>query len=57
MKQTVNLYDLISSLYQKEVSDYNDYMSDNPDDEQRTRDHILISSVYGKILHAIKEVI
>ena len=49
------IYDLITRLYQEEVNDYNKYMRDNPNDKKRTRDHILTSSVYCKILHAIKE--
>ena len=57
MKKTTynSIYDLISNLYREEVNDYNKYMNDNPDDKQRTRDHILISSTYCKILHSIKE--
>lgn len=50
-----NVYDLISSLYQEEVNNYTKYMNDNPNDKQRTRDYILISSTYCKILHSIKE--
>ena len=49
------IYDLITRLYQEEVNDYNEYMNNNPDDKKRTRDHILISSTYCKILHSIKE--
>ena len=58
MKKTTynNIYDLITRLYQEEVNNYTKYMRNNPNDEQRTRDHILTSSIYGKILHAIKEV-
>jgi len=57
MKKTTynNIYDLINNLYREEVNDYNKYMNDNPNDKKRTRDHILISSTYCKILHSIKE--
>ena len=56
MKKTTynNIHDLINNLYQEEVNDYNNYMSNNPSDKQRTRDHILISSIYCKILHSIE---
>ena len=50
-----SIYDLISRLYQEEINDYNNYMSNNPNDKQRTRDHILTSAIYGKILHSIKD--
>ena len=49
------IYDLISGLYEEEVNDYNKYMRDNPNDKQRTREHILTSAIYGKILHSIKD--
>lgn len=58
MKKTTynNIYDLISNLYQEEINDYNKYMNNNPGDKQRTRDYILTSAIYCKILHTIKEV-
>lgn len=49
------IYNLIVGLYQKEVNAYNKYMTNNPDDKQRTGDHILIISTYCEILHSIKE--
>jgi len=49
------VYDLITRLYQEEVNNYNGYMTNNPGDKQRTRDHILISATYCKILHSLKE--
>lgn len=52
-----SIYDLINSLYREEVNNYNNYMANNPGDNQRTKDHILISSTYCKILYSIKEVI
>ena len=51
-----SIYDLISSLYAEEMNDYNKYMNNNPNDKQRTRDYILTSAIYCKILHTIKEV-
>lgn len=51
-----SIYDLISSLYEEEINDYNKYMNNNPNDKQRTRDYILTSAIYCKILHTIKEV-
>ena len=50
------IYNLIVGLYQEEINAYNKYMANNPDDKQRTGDHILTGSVYCKILHSIKEV-
>ena len=57
MKKTTynNIHDLISNLYQEELNNYTKYMNNNPDDKQRTRDYILTSAIYCKILHAIKE--
>lgn len=50
------IYNLIVGLYQEETNAYNNYMANNPGDNQRTNDHILINSTYCKILHSIREV-
>ena len=49
-----DIYDLISNLSREETQNYNDYMRNNPQDTQRTHDHILIQSIYGKILYQLE---
>ena len=48
-----DVYELISNLSRQETQNYNDYMRNNPQDTQRTHDHILIQSIYGKILYML----
>ena len=48
-----DVYELISNLSRQETQNYNDYMRNNLQDTQRTHDHILIQSIYGKILYML----
>ena len=48
-----DVYELISNLSREETQNYNDYMRNNLQDTQRTHDHILIQSIYGKILYML----
>jgi len=49
-----DIYDLISNLSREETQNYNDYMRDNPQDTQRTRDHMLAQWIYNKILYQLE---
>jgi hypothetical protein len=46
-----DVYDLICNLSRQETQNYNDYMRNNPQDTQRTRNHILAQSIYNNILY------
>ncbi len=49
-----DVYDLISNLIHQETKNYNDYMRNNPQDTQRTRNHILAQSIYTNILYQLE---
>lgn len=48
-----DIYDLINNLSRRETHNYNNYMQNNPQDMQRTHDHIVIQSTYCEILQII----
>ena len=48
-----DIYDLIIKLSRQETHNYNNYMKNNPQDMQRTQNHILIQSTYGEVIHML----
>jgi len=49
-----DVYELISNLSREETQNYNDYMRNNLQDTQRTRNHILAQSIYNNILYQLE---
>jgi len=50
-----DIYDLINNLIRQETHNYNNYMQNNPQDMQRTHDHILRQSAYCEVLHMLNQ--
>jgi hypothetical protein len=51
-----DIYDLISNLSRRETHNYNNYMKNNPQDMQRTHDHIVRQSTYCEVLHMLNQI-
>ena len=48
-----NFINLIDCLMDAEKKNYEKYIENNPEDEQRKRDHMIVNAVYTHVLYEI----